>query len=119
MVGVVLEEPQCDRARPYVQAPAEVAGRGRRAQHGEGVEGSYLGVVRVLLVQPLHRLHVTHSTMDVITVAPEDLDRVEEAFFAIGGCLRQPFRTGGSQPLERLARQRRVHRGIQRMVVRQ
>ena len=45
MVVVVLEQLQGDGSRPHIQAPAEIAGRGDGAQHGQGVESSDLGIV--------------------------------------------------------------------------
>ena len=81
------EQLERDRAGTDVKALAQVAGRAGRAQQRQRVEGGDLGVVGVGVVEVAHRLHVLDATLAVVTVAPKDLDRADEALLAVGGRL--------------------------------
>ena len=119
MVRVVGEEAERDRAGSDLQAHAPVPRGCHCAQNRERVEGGHLGVVRILLVEPLHGLHISDAAIDVLALAPQHLDRAQEALLTFGRSFRQALRLGRSQPLQCCTRLIGVHLRDQRVVVRQ
>ena len=118
VVRVVGEEPESDRAGPDLQSHAQVTCGGDRAQNRECVEGGHLGVVRILSVESLHRLHISDAASDVFALAPQHLDSAKETLLALGRRLGHALGLGRSQALKHAPWLIRVHLRDQRMVVR-
>ena len=91
MVGVLLEQLQCNRAGPDGEPLTHVLGRVRRGQHRQCIERSDLRLVGVLLVHGLHLLHVPNRPIPVASLTEQDLGRRQESFFAVGRRLVQPL----------------------------
>ena len=85
MVAVLVEHLHRDRASPHLKPQRLIAECTGSGQHRERVGRRHLVVIGVALVEPLHRLHVADPPLVVGSlVAPQDLDRFEEAPLAIG-----------------------------------
>ncbi len=117
MIGVVLEQPERDGAGADVEALAQITGRRHRAQHGERVVRGHLRVVRILLVEALHRLHVADPALDVRALAPQDLHGVEKALLSVRRRFGAALRPRRREALQHAARLGGVHLGDQRVVV--
>ena len=82
VIWVFSIEPQGDIAGPHVQPLTEVASCGHGTQHRKRIESRYFGVFWVSLVKILHRFHVPDASVDMITLAPQNLHGIQEAFLS-------------------------------------
>ena len=117
MVGIALEHFGGQRASLHVVAERRVVERSAGAQQRERIESLDFVVVGELFVEALHGVHVGDTAFAPVTVAPQRLDRDEEALLSFGWRLGQAGRRRRSEPRQHRARVFPILLGLERMVV--
>ena len=105
VVRVLVEHLHRDGARPHLEPQRLIAECARSGQHRKRIERGHLVIVGVARIEPCHGLHVANPSFVVgAPLAPQRLDRFEEALLPVGRCLGGPRGTGRSEACEHRAR---------------
>ena len=103
MVGVVVEDVECNGAGAHGHAVGVVTHGPGRCQQRQRKVGSHFGIVRVGLVHALHGPHVGNAAITSFAFAKQDLDGAEEVLFALCGCFGGAFFGSRAEACQHLA----------------